>query len=304
MKAGRAVARLTLTAACLPTLWLGCGPPPEAATAEPACRGDQRCLSACASDPPQPGLDCSTEKLRVALRGDRKDPPAEEQAEGGSRPLPAPSAARPSALESTSRGPTLDAVALVERCKPSIVTIRRGDSLGTGFAVAAGGYIATNVHVIRGTGAIEVETADKLRHPVRELTAFDVRRDAAIMRIEGASPEPLRLSRVGSLQVGERVFALGHPLGLDLTVSDGLLSAMPGTRPGALLQISAPISPGSSGGPVLNGSGAVIGIATATAGRGQNVNFAVPAEVLLQLLAAPTPTTIGRFDAAVRELGD
>ena len=93
---------------------------------------------------------------------------------------------------------------------------------------------------------------------------FDKAHDVALLRIEASDLPELRLGEADSVHVGDPVIAIGHPLGLSDTVSDGLISAVRDVRPDLkILQISAPIAPGSSGGPLFDSHGQVIGIATA-----------------------------------------
>jgi hypothetical protein len=103
------------------------------------------------------------------------------------------------------------------------------------------------------------------------------------------------------VSVGEPVVAIGNPIGLEYTVSTGIVS---GIRQRAetfkMLQMTTPISPGSSGGPIIDEHGAVVGVATATIEAGQNLNFAVPARYLRALLHAPRPMSLAEFAAATR----
>ena len=89
---------------------------------------------------------------------------------------------------------------------------------------------------------------------------------------------------------GEKAFAIGHPLGLEnATISDGLINGLQKVVDATLLQTSAPISQGSSGGPLLIPDGTVVGVNVGSLTKGQNINFAVPAEHVLELLAGPAP---------------
>src|SRR5690606_38774893 len=153
-----------------------------------------------------------------------------------------------------------------------VVTIRGDGSLGAGFLVRDDGWIATNFHVIAGIPDLEVVLSDESEHPVLEVLAFDEERDLAIIRIHAPRKLPLLpLGDSGAVRPGDPVVAIGHPLGLADTVSNGLVSAVRVVDPAlTLLQISAPIAPGSSGGPLFNERGEVIGVAAAVATQGQN----------------------------------
>ena len=180
---------------------------------------------------------------------------------------------------------------IVENSKPAIVRIesagQSGAGVGTGFIVAADGRIATNLHVIHGAAEIRVTLLDGTQLPVQQVVAIDPQRDLAIIAIRVRQKLPtLRIGDSDDVSAGDRVIAIGNPLGVfDYTVSDGLISSVrPLNRATTILQISAPISQGSSGGPLFNDSGEVIGVATAIIGEGQNINFGIPSNYLRPML--------------------
>jgi hypothetical protein len=185
---------------------------------------------------------------------------------------------------------------IAARGTPSIVSIRTENSLGTGFVVRKDGWIATNLHVLVGGEKIVVALADKRELPVVEILAADASHDLAIVRIETTPLPALALGHSDALRPGDPVVAIGHPLGLEDTVSNGLVSAIRKIDDGStVLQISAPIAPGSSGGPIFNDHGEVVGIATAIVTAGQNLNFGVPIDDLKPLMATPSPMPVSRF---------
>ncbi|WP_437309044.1 S1C family serine protease [Sorangium sp. So ce388] len=188
---------------------------------------------------------------------------------------------------------------IAARATPAVVTIRGDGSLGAGFLVREDGWIATNFHVIAGMSDLQVVLWDQSEHPVLEVLAFDEDRDLAIVRIHAPRRLPLLpLGDSGAVRPGDPVVAIGHPLGLADTVSNGLVSAVRVVDPAlTLLQISAPIAPGSSGGPLFNERGEVIGVAAAVATQGQNLNFGVPAAYLKKLLVHPDPVPLSTFAA-------
>ncbi|WP_437679366.1 S1C family serine protease [Sorangium sp. So ce131] len=194
---------------------------------------------------------------------------------------------------------------IAARATPAVVTIRGDGSLGAGFLVREDGWIATNFHVIAGAADLKVILWDQSEHPVLEVLAFDEDRDLAIVRIHARRKLPLLpLGDSGAVRPGDPVVAIGHPLGLADTVSNGLVSAVRVVDPAlTLLQISAPIAPGSSGGPLFNERGEVIGVAAAVATQGQNLNFGVPAAYLKKLLVHPDPVPLSTFAAETAEEG-
>ncbi len=193
---------------------------------------------------------------------------------------------------------------IVERSKGAIVRIEVGsDRVGTGFVVDAEGAIATNLHVVVGASEIKVRTLDGTVLTVPRVLALDPDHDLAIIDVDPRQPLPvLRLGDSDQVAAGDPVIAIGNPLGvLDYTVSDGLISSVRAISPElTLLQISAPISQGSSGGPLFNSSGEVIGVATAIFNEGQNLNFGVPSNYVRQLSLARRPMTVAEFAELTR----
>jgi serine protease Do len=212
----------------------------------------------------------------------------------GSATPPASSASQPAAMTPAQ---------IAARAMPAVVTIRGDGSLGAGFLVREDGWIATNFHVIAGMPDLKVVLSDESEHPVLEVLAFDEARDLAIVRIHAPRRlPPLSLGDSRAVRPGDPVVAIGHPLGLADTVSNGLVSAVRVVDPElTLLQISAPIAPGSSGGPLFNERGEVIGVAAAVATQGQNLNFGVPADYLKRLLVHPDPVPLSTFAAETAE---
>lgn len=191
---------------------------------------------------------------------------------------------------------------IFERSRSAIVRIEassaRGDAVGTGFVLTADGRIATNLHVVGGATSIEVVLLDGTRLAVEQITAADLERDLAIVAVHPTRALPtLALGDSDGVAAGDPVVAIGNPLGvLDYTVSDGLISSVRLVSESlTLLQISAPISQGSSGGPLLNRYGEVIGVATFISTEGQNLNFGIPSNYLRPLMGAREGLTPAAF---------
>jgi hypothetical protein len=188
---------------------------------------------------------------------------------------------------------------IAARATPAVVLIRTPTGLGTGFIVAKDGWIATNLHVIAGASELVVAMGDRHEYPVVEVVAADPVRDLAIVRVNAKDLPILTLGDSDLVRPGDSVVAIGHPLGLEDTVSNGLVSAVRVVDPAlTVLQISAPIAPGSSGGPLFSDKGEVIGVAQAISTRGQNLNFGVPVRYLKTLLADPRPMPLAAFAEA------
>jgi len=164
----------------------------------------------------------------------------------------------------------------------------RDVSLGTGFFVRDG-EVASNAHVVEGAiQGYAKFTNDTGKHQIAGITGMDLDNDLVLLKIPSLSTGPLILGNSNNVQVGDTVYAIGNPKGLEATFSTGIISAVRELRTGKVLQITAPISSGSSGGPVLNEKGDVIGVAFATFQGGQNLNFAIPSNYLKALLTGTT----------------
>lgn len=167
--------------------------------------------------------------------------------------------------------------------------------LGSGFFVSPDGVIVTNFHVIENAHALQVETFDGQVYDDVYYVTSDPARDVAVLKVPVQGVVSLRLGSDTAAVVGAEVYAMGHPLGQTSTFSDGLVSASRTVEGVSMIQISAPISPGSSGGPVMDGLGEVIGVATMVMNGGQNLNYAVPVRYVRPLLAAGgTPQRFAR----------
>ncbi len=157
---------------------------------------------------------------------------------------------------------------------------------GSGFVISKDGSIVTNYHVIRsGTSAI-VRLPDGASFPVDGVLVDDPERDLAIIKAHGQTFHTVELGDSNRVQVGDEVVAIGNPLSMESTVSDGIVSAIRDMdqEGGKFLQITAPISPGSSGGPLFNMEGQVVGITAMYLKGGENLNFAIPIDDLKHLL--------------------
>ena len=178
----------------------------------------------------------------------------------------------------------LAATVSLEMQDENSITIGRG----SGFFVREN-LIATNFHVIEGAthGSAKLVNTDTA-YPIKGVTATDEPNDLALLEVIVHGVIPLLIGESDKVQVGDTIYVAGNPLGFEGTFSDGIIS---GRRDSATkkerLQMTAPISPGSSGGPVLNQQGEVIGVSVSAYNPlyGQNLNFAIPSNALMTLLA-------------------
>ena len=190
-----------------------------------------------------------------------------------------------------------DADAIYKENSPSVVVIvamdREGKSVrqGSGFIVREDGSVVTNYHVISGATEIIAKIGMKIAN-VEGVLYVDPENDIAIIKLEGKEYHKVKLGDPGKLHVGEKVYVIGSPQGLENTISEGILS---GIREidleRKILQMTAAISPGSSGGPVFNVQGEVVGIATLILAETQNLNFAMPVSIISAGLTKKDPVS-------------
>jgi hypothetical protein len=186
--------------------------------------------------------------------------------------------------QSANSSKPLTARQIVEKVLPSVVVIIAQDENGEAVGQGSGfffkpGLVATNLHVFtRASQAYVKVLSGGITYKVIEVVGMDLRRDLCVVRVDDHSTQPLVLNGSDKPAVGDEVLVISNPKGLEGSVSKGIVS---GVRKNAgLIQIDAAISPGSSGGAVVNDRAEVIGIAVSSLVGGQNLNFAVPSEYL------------------------
>ncbi len=177
---------------------------------------------------------------------------------------------------------------------PGVVSVRAGRATGSGFAIDQEGHVVTNAHVVEGASDVSLVLSNGRRVDA-EVIGADENNDLAVLRVSTADAEGLRaltLGRSAQLRVGDPVLAVGSPLGLEGTVTAGIVSAVDrqarfgdnGNRQSAI-QTDAAINPGNSGGPLVNSAGQVVGVNTAIATLGSTsrsgnigIGFAIPVD--------------------------
>ena len=156
-------------------------------------------------------------------------------------------------------------------------------SLGSGFFISDG-IIATNLHVIENaTRGYAKLVGQEKKYDISGIVGVNDEWDLVLLDAKGIKAPSLTLGDSNQMQVGDEIFVVGNPQGLEGTFSQGIISGIRKVNSDSLFQLTAPISPGSSGGPVLNTEGEVIGIAFGAFKDGQNLNFAIPASYLALL---------------------
>jgi S1-C subfamily serine protease len=178
---------------------------------------------------------------------------------------------------------------VVDKTGPAIIGVRRTsrardlyDGAGSGVIISPDGYALTNNHVVRGAGRIEGVLHDG-SVATAEIVGTDPDTDLALLRLHGSGHNAAALGDSDQLKVGELAIAIGNPLGLQATVTVGVISALRRTMRGEagrliedVVQTDAALNPGNSGGALVDGEGAVVGINTAIIGGAQGICFAVP----------------------------
>lgn len=178
---------------------------------------------------------------------------------------------------------------VAKKVSPSVVLLVAEDKNGQPLAMGSGfvvkdGVVATNLHVLEHASRGYAKLAErKEKFNIAGTVAIDAARDIALLAVEDIKAPALSVGDSKQLAVGDEVYAVGNPRGLEGTFSAGIISSVRKVGDDSLLQITAPISPGSSGGPVVNSKGDVIGVAVATFKGGQNLNFAIPSDYLSAL---------------------
>jgi putative serine protease PepD len=244
---------------------------------------------------------------------------------GAATPAPTGAAGLPTGV--TSNAP-LDVKAILAKVEPSVVDIvardRGGTGEGSGVIISADGYVLTNAHVVADARTITVTTWDSSQALPATLIGADQARDVALLRIDqtvdrnsknsvrgGAGFTPAELGRSADVKVGEDVIAIGNALGLrgDPTVTRGIVSAVNRTFDDliGLIQTDAAINPGSSGGPLVNASGQVIGINTAGEDA-DNIGYAIPIDLTKtiadRLKSGLGPAPVAFLGVSTREPSD
>ncbi len=198
---------------------------------------------------------------------------------------------------------------LIKKVEPSIVVIltynKEGKNLGqgSGFFINKEGDVITNSHVLQEASRAVIRTTDGREYSVKKVLVEDKEGDLIRISVDipGEAVRPLPVT-IKLPDVGERIIVIGTPLGLDKTVSDGIVSAVREIPAfGKIIQVTAPISPGSSGSPVINMKGEVIGIATFFVVAGQNLNFAIPGERIAKLAMGQGITLSEREEGRMRD---
>jgi serine protease Do len=194
-----------------------------------------------------------------------------------------------------ANSPARDVQELVKQIGEAVVQVRTPGGLGSGYFINADGYLITNFHVIEGETEISVEVyhqtggqLDRETYKQVKIIAINKFHDLALLHIEDKAAPKFKFITLGSadaLTVGDSVFAIGSPLGLERTVTQGIISTKTRELEGELyLQTTAQINPGNSGGPLFNMAGEVVGVTNMKITFGEGLGFAIPVELVKNFL--------------------
>jgi hypothetical protein len=186
----------------------------------------------------------------------------------------------------------------IDRVDDAVVTIRAGgDKVGSGFLVSSEGHIATNSHVVAGAKTVDVTLADGTKVKGQVL-AESKDTDVAVVKVERKNLPTVQFGSSQSLRKGDEVAALGAPLGLERSVTRGVVSNPRQRQDGKVyIQTDAALNPGNSGGPLINTRGLVVGMNAKVAAKAENVGFAIPAEDVCGFLDKKGITYSKAFEA-------
>jgi len=157
-------------------------------------------------------------------------------------------------------------------------------ALGSGVILTPEGEIATNLHVVRGAKTVSAKLWNGTFLPISEAIGVDAGSDLVVLKADALDLPAVRIAQRGSLAVGDTVLAIGNPMGLESALSTGVVSGFRDlAERGRVIQTTAPISPGSSGGGLFDQEGGLVGITSTSLVEGQNVNFAIPVEAVVRI---------------------
>jgi TPR repeat protein len=184
---------------------------------------------------------------------------------------------------------SLDTESIFKNSSPSILLVtvkdKKGNEfIGTGFVIDKTGILVTNYHVIEGAKYAVAKAQSGKQYHINKILAKDEYHDIAILAFETDGIESLKLGNSDEVKTGMDIAVIGNPVGLENTISEGLISGVRKSgRKGSILQISAPISKGSSGSPIFDKNGEVVGMASCLLKNGQALNFAIPSNDIKKL---------------------
>jgi hypothetical protein len=200
--------------------------------------------------------------------------------------------------QATRSSPRLSTPDVAEKASPSVVTVTTPAGQGSGVVIDSSGVVVTNLHVIRAQTQVVVKLANGDTYDDVRIIDADERKDLVLLKIKAFGLAVAQLGNSDQVRAGDHVVLIGSPKGLDMTVSDGLISAVRDRGEGYhLLQTSAAASPGSSGGGMFNDFGELIGITSGKLADGDNLNFGIPVNYVRGLSTNERAVSLTEFAA-------
>jgi hypothetical protein len=217
-----------------------------------------------------------------------------EPAAPAAESMPPPQAAIVSAAPAPAPAATRSAEDVFAQVSPSVARVNALDASGRTVMVGSGvvvdrGAVITNCHVVRRAASVQVKLGGG--EYGANVDVSDEELDLCRLGVPGLDAPPVQVGTVGALRTGQRVYTIGAPQGLDLTISEGIVSSLREVEGGTVIQTTAPVSRGSSGGGLFDPSGQLVGIVTFQHRYGQNLNFALPADWIGQMRTRSASTS-------------
>lgn len=286
----------------------GCGKSADEIAAEDKMRSDRAVAAA------QAEFEADQKQLRRIASGEMRvpsAPPAPQESDRGNLPTRPPVDAGRAAVAvepgAASAAAARSAESVFAEVAPSVARIQVMDAadrvvgIGSGVVIADS-VVLTNCHVAARGAKLTVRVNNAVMPATIQLA--DEALDLCRLSVSGLKAPAVAIGTVSSLRTGQRVYAVGAPAGLELTISDGIVSALRKIDEGTLIQTTAPISPGSSGGGLFDASGRLVGIMTFQHRYGQNLNFALPADWIGQMRARKASSVAWRAPGATESPQD
>ena len=277
----------------------GCGKSPDEIAAQDKARSERAIAAA------QAELDADQKKFRQMASGELRVPSPNVMASPEPNPSDAPNlqpidakgVAAPAGASAAPAAAPRSAENVFSEVAPSVARVHVMDSSGRVVVIGSGvvidkGIVITNCHVATRGTKLAIKINDSVMAATIQLA--DEALDLCRLNVAGLSARAVAIDSVTSLRTGQRVYAIGAPAGLELTISEGIVSALRKVDNGTVIQTTAPISPGSSGGGLFDMSGRLVGITTFQHRYGQNLNFALPADWIGQMHARRPSEAVSR----------
>jgi Trypsin-like peptidase domain len=210
----------------------------------------------------------------------------------------------PTSSQSLLQATKLTGAEVFAKCSPAVVTILTPGGQGSGVVVDASGVIVTSLHVVQGESKATVRLGNGDSYDDVGVIDMDARKDLVLLKVKAFKIASIALGDSDTLAVGAAVFTIGSPKGLELSMSEGIVSALRDSGEGyRVAQTTASISPGSSGGGLFDDRGSLVGITAFKVKGGENLNFAIPINYVRGMLATESRWTLAEMNRRLADAG-